>query len=521
MSKNQNSDPTTAKKKAVRKKKNEQEFPVNSTGDKTKGEEVQIALSDAEGSFARSTKGKWLKRAGIAIGAVAFVCLSVYCGGAYYFSGHFFPRTEVNAVDVSGKTAAFVHNRMERVVADYRLTIVEKDGKTDEIAGTDLDISYSPDDSVSKLIKSQNTWTWPSSLFGKRSHTINIGVRYSEEKLKNRISGLKAVTAQQTEPVSAFPKFDGNQFVIEPEVYGTAIDTEKVTAVLKEAINGFAARVDLLEKGCYKMPKFIKDSPEVSAAVEKMNHYTKASITYTMTQNEVVDKNNISQWLSVDENMNVVFNEDKVKEWLAALGDKYDTQGATRTITTPAGKTAEVSGGTYGWSIDEKTEYNNLIANIENGDVVTKEPAYYNGGTAAAHAPQDWGSTYVEVDLSAQHMWYIVNGGVQLETDVVTGRPGMDTPPGVYSILEKQSPSVLVGEIVPSTGEPEYRTKVNYWIRVTWSGIGFHDANWQSAFGGSRYVNGFGSHGCINMPPDQAASLYSALPVGTPVIIHY
>lgn len=521
MSKNQNSEPAPAKKKAVRKKKREQGFPVDGGGKKTKDEEVIVSRTEEEASATGETRKKWLKRAGIGAGVFALVCLGVYGGGAYYFTGHFFPRTEVNAVDVSGKTEGFVHNRMKSVVADYRLTVVEKDGKTDEIKGADIDISYSPDDAVSKLIKAQNAWTWPSAFFKKSSHTVNIGVQYSDEKLKNRVSGLQAVSAQQTEPVSAFPKFDGNQFVVEPEVYGTAIDTEKVTAALKEAISGFASQVDLLQKGCYKMPRFVKDSPEVTAAVEKMNRYTKASITYTMTQNEVVDKNNISQWLSVDENMNVIFNADKVKEWLAAFGDKYDTQGATRSITTPTGKTAEVSGGTYGWSIDENTEYNNLIANIENGDVVTKEPAYYDGGTAASHSAQDWGSTYVEVDLSAQHMWYIVNGAVQLETDVVTGRPGMDTPPGVYSILEKQSPSVLVGEIVPSTGQPEYRTQVNYWIRVTWSGIGFHDANWQSAFGGSRYVNGFGSHGCINMPPDQAASLYSALPVGTPVIIHH
>ncbi len=121
-------------------------------------------------------------------------------------------------------------------------------------------------------------------------------------------------------------------------------------------------------------------------------------------------------------------------------------------------------------------------------------------------------------------MWYVVNGGVALETDVVTG-DGNDsnkiTPSGVYQILETQSPSILKGEIQASTGKPEYETEVQYWMRVTWSGIGFHDATWQSAFGGSRFVNGFGSHGCINMPYDVAGSLYNQLAVGTPVIIHY
>lgn len=65
----------------------------------------------------------------------------------------------------------------------------------------------------------------------------------------------------------------------------------------------------------------------------------------------------------------------------------------------------------------------------------------------------------------------------------------------------KQPNSVLVGDINPDTGEPAYRTKVKYWMQVTSSGVGFHDATWQTAFGGTLYqIPGTGSHGCINMP---------------------
>ena len=56
-----------------------------------------------------------------------------------------------------------------------------------------------------------------------------------------------------------------------------------------------------------------------------------------------------------------------MKQWFTAFGDKYDTQGTTRTFTTPAGKSATVTGGTYGWSIDEDTELVNLQNSILNG----------------------------------------------------------------------------------------------------------------------------------------------------------
>lgn len=62
--------------------------------------------------------------------------------------------------------------------------------------------------------------------------------------------------------------------------------------------------------------------------------------------------------------------------------------------------------------------------------MIEKEPTYVQ--TAATHDAQDWGSTYAEVDVTTQHMWYIVNGAVVLETDVVTGKPTPDrvTPNG-------------------------------------------------------------------------------------------
>ena len=107
---------------------------------------------------------------------------------------------------------------------------------------------------------------------------------------------------------------------------------------------------------------------------------------------------------------------------------------------------------------------------------------------------------------------------------MVTGQPIPEriTPEGTYSILEKGRNQVLVGSIDPSTGEPSYRTPVSYWMRVTWSGIGLHDATWQPAFGGTlNQIPGRGSHGCINMPLDQAAALYDMLEMGTPVVIHY
>ncbi|MFR5732497.1 MAG: L,D-transpeptidase [Clostridium sp.] len=50
-------------------------------------------------------------------------------------------------------------------------------------------------------------------------------------------------------------------------------------------------------------------------------------------------------------------------------------------------------------------------------------------------------------------------------------------------------------------------------------GIGFHDANWRSKFGGAIYQTS-GSHGCVNLPPAKAAALYDLVYTGIPVICY-
>lgn len=456
-------------------------------------------------------------------GVLAVICL-IYVAISVYFMSHFFVNTKINGKNFSGKTASDVEKYLQTNIKDYKLTILENKGRQDVISGSEIGLEYRAGTEAEKLLKDQNGFAWPKAFFMENSRKVSVNVSYNEESLNQRISQLSCLQTEQTPAENAKPEFDGNQYVIKPEVYGNAVDKERLTEQVKVHITEFQPQLDMVETKCYAKPKYTEDSKEVQEACDAMNKYVNASITYPMNEPVVVDKALISQWLQVDGEMKVSLNTEAMKQWFTAFGDKYDTQGTTRTFTTPAGKSATVTGGTYGWSIDEDTELVNLQNSILNGEVVTREPAYYAGGTAAAHSGQDWGNTYAEVDMSAQHMWYIQNGQVVLETDVVTGEPipSKITPEGVYSLMWKQPNSVLVGDINPDTGEPAYRTKVKYWMQVTSSGVGFHDAIWQTAFGGTLYqIPGTGSHGCINMPLDQAAALFNMIEPGTPVIFHW
>ena len=459
------------------------------------------------------------KKPWIIAGSIVGALLVIYLGAAVFFMSHFLVNTTVNGKDFSGKTAADVEDYLKEQVADYELTILEQNNVSDVISGTDISLTYKENSQVEDALDAQNQLLWIVSLFAKSSADVTIEVEYDEAALQERIENLQAVTAEQTDPVSAHPEYDGNSFVVAEEQYGTKVDMETLTAKIEQYITEFNPTLDMMDEECYVMPAYTSDSPEVQAACDEMNSYLKASITYLMDESIVVDKQLISGWITYDAEMNVTFNEDAVREWMREFGSKYDTVGTSRTITTPTGKTAEVSGGTYGWIVDEAAETENLINSIKNGEVAEREPAYKQ--TAASHGAQDWGNTYIEVDIAAQHMWYIVDGSIAMESDVVTGLPadGRDTPTGVYSILYTERDSTLKGEVDPATGKPSYETPVAFWMPFTWQGHGFHDATWQSSFGGSRYQTN-GSHGCVNMPYDKAEQLFGMISAGTPVIVH-
>ena len=458
-----------------------------------------------------------LKICGAALGGLA----AAYLGTALYFHFHFLPNTEINGVDFSGKTAEELDDYLKSRIDGYSLTVVGRENVTDEIRAEDISLTFKGDGKAEKMLGGQNVFLWPAAFFREDVSEVGPAAEYDENALNEKIQTLKQVSGEQTEPVSARPEFDGSQFVPGREEEGTAVDANAVSQKIRESVSALSAELDLDEAGCYRKPKYTSESPEVQAACDEMNRYCKASITYEMDQPVVVDAELISGWLTVDDDMKVTFDNDAVKQWLSEFGKKYDTKGKTRSFTTADGRSAEVTGGTYGWEVDEKTELTALTQSIEKGETVTKEPAYCENQTAVSHGAQDWGNTYVEVDLTRQYMWYVKDGKTVMETSVVTGKPTPDkeTPQGVYSILEMKQDKVLTGEI-QANGLPEYRTRVNYWMRVTWTGIGFHDATWQSAFGGDRYIN-YGSHGCINMSLSDAEKLYGMLEMGTPVVMHY
>lgn len=451
----------------------------------------------------------------ITAGIIVCICtiVTVYFLFSIYFMNHMYFGSKINGIDVSGKTVDEIKSQMESDLNKYSLNIKEMDGKHEQIKAENINLKYEYDEQFKNIKDQQNPFKWPLSFFNK-SLNMTAKISYDKSLLTKQIDNLSCLNEKNViEPKEpSFKYSDNNTFTIVNEVKGNKIDKDVLVKRIKDAVSKQEAEVDLQASNCYIVPKYTSKSENVIKARDTLNKYLSSKITYNFGNNqETLNGSTINEWLSVDDKFNPAVNQDKVKEYVNSLSDSYNTVGKARSFHTSSGNTINVSGGDYGWKINADKEVQDLIAAIKEGQTVTKKPAYSN--SALVYGTSDIGNTYVEIDMTKQHLWFYKNGSLVVEGDVVTGNVSLNhtTPPGVYKLKYKERNATLKGE--------DYSTPVSFWMPFN-GGIGIHDATWRSVFGGQIYKTD-GSHGCVNSPYNLAQTIFNNIDVGTPVVCYY
>lgn len=445
---------------------------------------------------------------------VVLILLVSYFGISFYFKERFSFGSELNGVQVTGMTVEEVEEVLKKEVASYQLSLEERENITEEITASEIGLSFVSDGKVEKLMEQQNSFKWPAALFQTENYQMQATVAYDEKMFEQTIDGLRGLQEENiVTPKDAYPEYqeDSMQYIIVDEIYGNQIKKEELSEAIKAAIEAGESVVSLEEQDLYEKPAFTAESKEVTEAAETMNKYVGVTITHEFgSAQEVLNAERIHAWISLDENWEVLLQEEMVKEYIDEISRKYETFGTTRTFTTSRGEKKKIPPGDYGWSIKRQEETEQTLALIKSGESASREPSYRY--RAASHDGPDYGNTYVEIDLTGQHMWFYKNGKLIVETDVVTGNvsKGNTTPPGIFGLTYKERDATLRGE--------DYETPVDYWMPFN-KNIGIHDASWRSSFGGNIYKTS-GSNGCINTPPSNAKIIYEGISAGDPVICY-
>jgi lipoprotein-anchoring transpeptidase ErfK/SrfK len=161
--------------------------------------------------------------------------------------------------------------------------------------------------------------------------------------------------------------------------------------------------------------------------------------------------------------------------------------------------------------------------------------AYGNAPAGPAHDTVSYwdgdstnGKPSITISLREQRAYFYKSGVLVGVSQLSTGREGLNTPYGHFSIIQKDVNHVssLFGDYVDSAGNvvvpnvdvtkdpkpPGARfrgTPMPYFMRIV-SGTGLH----------AGYLPGYpASHGCIRMPGFMAENFFKSVSLGTPVTI--
>lgn len=306
----------------------------------------------------------------------------VYGYGVYYFTEHFLPGSMVNGFNCSYMTVSQSEELLTQKVGAYVLTIDTRNNGQESITAKQAGLSYDSDGNVDKLIRNQDRFTWFLAFNQHRNYEVSSSIKYDEQKTEAAISELKCMQQENmTEPSDAHIEEKDDKFVIVPEQEGTALKPEKTSQDIIDALVTGRTPVDLEADGCYKEPKVYQSDETLMKNCELINKLTDVVITYDFDDcTETVDRDMIKNWLTTDENGLYTLDKKQIEAYISELAAKYDTVGTERTFNTYDGREITVSGGNYGWQIDQKAELKELTELIKNGETQVREPVYSHEG---------------------------------------------------------------------------------------------------------------------------------------------
>jgi len=434
-----------------------------------------------------------------------------YLAASVYFMEHFFLGTAVNGENVEFQTVKQVNSLILEQAEGYGLTLLERGGTEESVTAQQLGMSFSETENVRNYKRVQNGFLWPRMFWQQDTYQIAPDITFDEETFDETLASLSCVREGE-EPEDARVELTADGYELYPEQQGSRIKEDVLKEQVRAAAETLTETVDLEEAGCYEAPSLTADSPEITELTAKLDQWFATEVTYEFgSQTEVVDSSVVAGFIQLD-GCEASLSEEAVRAWVAGLADRRDTYKKSRQFNSTLRGVITVSGGNYGWQIDQETETAALLASVEKGETAAKQPAWSREGKAWGDN-NDVGDTYIEVDMGAQHMWAYKDGALLIDTDVVTGNISRNygTPSMVAAIQYKDRNAVLRGD--------NYATPVKYWMPF-YGNYGIHDASWRREFGGTVYLTN-SSHGCVNTPPAAMKVIFENMDSGTPVVLYY
>ncbi|MDO4798454.1 MAG: L,D-transpeptidase [Coriobacteriales bacterium] len=475
---------------------------------------------DAEPSIRivrKPTRHKLAK--GLFAGGVALAAYGlVYAGGNSYFSTHFVPGTTLNGKDVSWLTEAQAAQLINGETDSYSNDVTAGELEF-SLQASDIGFSSDGEACAHDAMEQNQSAPWPLRLVGDSDIEVETGIEFDEKALQSAVEQVVAeYNKQASDPEDAEAAYDDDNtsFYVKQGEPGTKLKADAVVSAVRASVATQHSTTHPADAEVLVEPQRGADDPQLNETVDRANDMLELEIPLVVGDDEqtLVSREQIAQWVEIDDELNVQVDEEAIAAW------------ADETLASETNR----SDDDYDYTLNANATAAALMQNLEDGssdavevEVTATKKVEEKETTKTPSASWDKSrGRYIDVDLANQYArLYDASGSVIWESYVVSGDTGVGrgTPVGTFSIYAKETNRELVGMDYNNDGLPDYRSFVNYWMPFS-GGYGLHDATWRDSFGGSIYSYA-GSHGCVNLPYDAAASLFSMVSVGETVVVHW
>lgn len=439
---------------------------------------------------------------------VLFVLSIVTCAIYYFIQTHFLWGTTIDGVDCSLMSIPKAIYEINASKQNDVITFTFSNEKSYDILSWQINLCVD-ENKIAQIFEEQHLY--PDS---SREYSLDGFLMVDENLLVEFLKLFPELQeSNMIERQDAYIVWDENQFYIQEHVLGTVIDFDEATKLALEKIKFGEKKVDFTPITEIMPEVFVSD---LSAECKKLNAILNTSISFELSNGEffVLDSNIIKNWVYQDDNGKFGFDtENGIIAFVEELATKVDEVNVNMHFkaTGVEGLASVNIPKAVRAKLDKEAQILEITKLLGNPEPIVLRPIYDKDLIS------DLLTSYIEIDLSRQHIWFYKDGVLIVDTPCVTGKTsdGYGTPTGVFFLLNKDRKVYLEG--FNKDGSP-YKAFVEYWMRFN-QGIGMHDASWRYQFGGEIYIYS-GSHGCVNMPPEAAAITFENIDNTMPIIVY-
>ncbi len=445
--------------------------------------------------------------------SIAGLVLLVYIGGVIYNYNYFALDTEINGYDVSLKSIEEVEKQFRKINEAYKLNVIYKNAN-EQITTGDGKLSVTLDRSIKQIKMEQNPLLWPIHMLYHEEYEAAYVIDFDEEEMKKYIDSFVCMQdVNMREPKDAYVRIQNGEVVVFDDVTGTKLDKNLVYDNVFASLHEMNESVDIDKAGCYIEAKIKTDSEIIQKQAQKAENYLSISGVLIIDKDRIeISPEELCELAYIDFDGKLNISEHCVRAFADEFVKEHNTSYTDRKFKTHDGFTISVYGGYYGWEFDAdalETQLYEALCNMEDFEI---EVPYFHRGYVYKNG-SDIGNSYVEIDLTKQHVYLYVEGQRVHDADCVTGNvsAGHSTPGGLFGLTYKARNTVLIGA--------DYASNVSFWMPFN-RGIGLHDASWRSKFGGDIYLTD-GSHGCVNLYYSDAEIIYNNVETNFPIVCYW